>query len=206
MILGKTVILRKKAILVKEHIDSQGYSSNEAPNVFYVVLTSCDQYGRPEFPVSFFDGATKRSLKEHSIQVITVHDLLLDFQQAYPDWDGISDPFKRSDKIYLAKNMRLAEIFEDCSKKVLEEMNLTEFMNKMDQNGINGQNAGHEVLTRRSNMECFIKSGIYEPYMDVYIMLFSFIERHRKDHFFVDEASILHSKFCKFNINLTFSD
>ena len=90
------MILRKKAISVKEHIDAKGLSPNEAPNVFYIALSSCDRYGRPELPVNFFDGATKRSFKKHDIKVVTVHDLLVDFKQAYPDWDGKLDLFPRS--------------------------------------------------------------------------------------------------------------
>ena len=50
---GKTVILRKKAISVMEYINSQEYPPNEAPNVFYIPLTSSDKYGRPEFPSAF---------------------------------------------------------------------------------------------------------------------------------------------------------
>ena len=59
-------------------------------------ITIVNKYGRPELPVSFFDGATKRSFKKYDIQVITVHDLLVDFNQACPDWDGKSDIFLTS--------------------------------------------------------------------------------------------------------------
>ena len=110
------MILRKKAISVKEHIDSQVYPPNEAPNVLYIVLTSCDKYGRPELPVTFFDGATKRSFKKHDIKVVTVHDLLIDFKQAYPDWDGKLDLFPRSSETDHEKNQRLTKVFENNYK------------------------------------------------------------------------------------------
>ena len=195
---GKTVILRKKAISVKEHIDSQKYPPNEAPNVFYVVLTSCDKYGRPEFPVSFFDGATKRSFKKHDIQVITVHDLLVDFEKAYPDWDGESNILPMSNKTDHENNRRLTKLFEDCCRKYMAcEMDIYEFRNKMNQNGINSENAFQEVSKRIRNPNFEVSL------LDVYIILFFFIKHHRKDHIFVDEVSILHSKFCKFNLDLT---
>ena len=186
--LGKTVILRKKAISVKEHIDSQGLSSDEAPSVFYVALTSCDKYGRPELPVSFFDGATKRSLMKHNIQVITVHDLVLDFKQACPDWDGRSDLFKRSSETNLENNQRLTKVFEDCYKKLLEgTMDQNVFMDTMSENEINSDNAIQEILRRIQNPK------LEMIHLDVYIMLFSFIKRHRNAHIFVDELSIHHS-------------
>ena len=188
------MILRKKAISVKEHIDAQGLPPNEAPDVFYIALTSCDKYGRPELPVSFFDGATKRSFKKHDIQVITVHDLLVDFKQAYPDWDGKSNIFPMSNKTDHENNQRLTKLFEDCYKKVLaSEMHYMEFETRMHQNGINRQNANVEVLRRMKNPNFEVSL------LDVYIMLFSFIKHHRQDHIFVDEVSILHSKFSKFN-------
>ena len=189
------MILRKKAISVKEHINSQEYPPNKAPNVFYVVLTSCDKYGRPEFPVSFFDGATKRSFKKHDIQVITVHDLLVDFKRAYPDWDGKSDIFPRSSGTDHEENQRLTKVFEDSYEKVIaNKMDGIQFSTEMNQSGINAENAYQEVMRRRNNPN-------YEvTLLDIYIMLFSFIERHRKDHIFVDEMSIAHSKFSKLNL------
>ena len=98
MFSGKTVLLRKKAISTKQFIDSQLLPPNQAPNVYYVTLTSCNKYGRPEFPVCLFDGSTKQNMSKHGIQVITVKDLLDDFKQSYPDWDGKSDLFKRSNE------------------------------------------------------------------------------------------------------------
>ena len=179
---------------MKEYIDSQEYPPNEAPNVFYVVLTSCDKYGRPEFPVTFFDRATKRSFKKHDIQVITVLDLFNDFKQAYPDWDGKSDIFPMSNKINHENNQRLTKLLEDCCKR---RLSMDEFDKKMVENGINRQNAAVEYFKR-------IKNPNYQvTFLDVYIMLFSFIKKHRKDHIFVDEVSILHSKFSKFISNLT---
>ena len=192
------MILRKKAISVKALIDSQGYLPNEAPSVYYVALTSCDKYGRPELPVGFFDGATKRSFKKHDIQVITVHDLLVDFKQAYPDWDGKSNIFPMSNKTDHENNQRLTKLLEDCFNKLLaKKMDPKEFGRKMKQSGINYQNAGQEYVRRVRN------PNVKVSLLDVYIMLFSFIKNHRKDHIFVDEVSILHSKFCKFNSNLT---
>ena len=186
------MILRKKAISVKEYIDSQGYPPNEVPNVFFVVLTSCDKYGRPEFPVTFFDGATKRSFKKHDIKVITVHHLVLDFKQAWADWDGKSDIFPRSSGTDHDKNQELGQLFEDNCKKVLAgKMDGFEFGEKMIQNGLNYQNAFQELLRRTKNPN-------YEvSYLDVYVMLYSFIKRHRKDHIFVDEFSIHHSMYSK---------
>ena len=192
------MILRKKAISVKEYIDSQEYPPNEAPNVFYIVLTSCDKYGRPELPVSFFDGATKRSFKKHDIKVVTVHDLNVDFKQAYPDWDGKLDLFPRSSETDHEKNHRLTKVFENnCKKKLAGKMGVQEFGQTMDQNGINGLNAMEEVRRRIGN------PNFQVSLLDVYVMLFSFIQRHRKDHIFVDEFSILHSKFCKFYLLYT---
>lgn len=177
------MILRKKAISVKEKIDSQGYPPNDAPRVYYVALTSCDKSGRPELPVSFFDGATKRSFKKHDIQVITVHDLLVDFKQAYPDWDGKSDIFPRSS----------GQFFFNIFKKIVaNKMVGSEFKDKMDQNGINVQNAIQEIVRRKNNLNFEV------TILDIYNLLFSFIQRHRKDHIFVDEMSI--SKFSKLNL------
>ena len=194
-ILGKTVILRKKAISVKEQIDAQGLPPNEAPNVFYIALTSCDRYGRPELPVNFFDGATKRSFKNHHIEVVTVHDLLVDFQQAYPDWDGKLDLFPRSSETDHEKNHRLTKLFENnCKKAMAGKMDVNEFTRTMNQNGINGQNAVQEVFRRIRN------PNFQVSHLDVYDMLFSFIKRHRKDHIFVDEFAIHHSMYCKLNL------
>ena len=186
------MILRKKAISVKENIDSQGSYPNVAPSVYYVTLTSCDKYGKPESPVSFFDVATKRSLKKHDIQVITVHDLAIDFKTACPDWDGKADIFPRSSETDHEKDRRLTRIFEDCRKKnIAGKMSVQDFYNTMVQNGINPTNAYQEVIRAQNpNYEMTL--------VDVYILLFSFIKRHHKDHIFVDEFSILHSKFCKF--------
>ena len=189
------MILRKKTISVKEHVDSQGHPPNEAPSVFYVALSSCDKYGRPEFPVNFFDGATKRSFKKHDIQVVTVHDLLVDFKQAYPDWDGKSDLFPRLSETDHEKNQRLTKVFEiNCKKALADEMDIHEFYRTMNQNGINGTNAVQEVIRRRQNTN-FVVS-----HLNVYIILFSFIKRHRKDHIFVDEFAIHHSMFCKLKL------
>ena len=59
---------------------------------------------------------------------------------------------------------------------------------------VNGQNATHELLR-------WMKNPSYEvTLLDIYIMLFSFIERHCNDHIFVDEMSIAHSKFCKLDL------
>ena len=178
---------------MKEHIDSREYPPNEAPNVFYVVLTSCDKYGRAEFPVSFFDSSTKKSFKKHDIQVVTVHDLVVDFKKAYPDWDGTLDLFSRSSKTDHEKNQRLTKVFENnCKKFAAGKMDKKEFARIMYENKINSQNAFLEAQRRMRN------PNIEVSLLDIYDMLFSFIKRHRKDHIFVDEFSILHSKFCKF--------
>ena len=181
-----------------EYINSQEYPPNEAPNVFYIPLTSSDKYGRPEFPVCFFGGATKGSFKNHNIKVITVHDLVKDFKRSCPDWDGKSDIFLRSSKIDHEKNQRLATVCEDCVKQRLAmKITVDEFRKTITINGINHQNAIHEVFRRAKNPK-------YEmSLLDVFIILFSFIKRHRKDHILVDEVAILHSQFCKFNSNLT---
>ena len=187
------MILRKKAISVKEHIDFRGNYPSEASSVYYVTLTSCDKFGRPEFPVSYFDGATKRSFKKHDIQVITVHDLVVDFKIACPDWDGKADIFPRSSGTDHEENQRLTEVFEDCCKKYnAGKMDIKEFYDQVDKNGINTENALQENVRRLQN------PNYEKTLLDVYILLFSFIQRHRKDHIFVDELSILHSKFCKF--------
>ena len=188
------MILRKKAISVKEHIDAQGLPPNEAPNVFYIALSSCDRYGRPYLPVNFFDGATKRSFKKHDIKVVTVHDLLVEFKQANPDWDGKLDLFSRSSKTDHEKNQRLTKVFENhCKKAMAGKMDINEFRRTMDENGINSANAVQEVnrriIGRNPNFQVYL--------LDVYVMLFSFIKRHRKDHIFVDEFAIHHSIFCK---------
>ena len=183
----------KKAISVKEHIDSQRNYPKEASSVYYVTLTSCDKFGRPELPVSFFDGATKRSFKKHDIQVITVYDLVVDFKVAYPDWDGKADIFPRSSRTDHEENQRFTEVFEDCSKKCMAgKMDIVEFINQMKKNGMNVENAFQEHVRRKPN------PNYEKTLLDVYILLFSFIQKHRKDHIFVDELSILHSKFCKF--------
>ena len=193
------MILRKKAISVKEHIDSRGKYSNEAPRVYYVTLTSCDKFGRPELPVSFFDGATKRSFKKHDIQVITVHDLVVDFKIAYPDWDGKSDIFPRTSGTDHEKNQRLSKIHEYFRKKYRAgKVDFNELFNElhitMKKNGIKTENALQEYFRRSTN------PNYEKTLLDVYILLFSFIKRHRKDHIFVDELSILHSKFSKFSL------
>ena len=187
------MILRKKALSTKEYIKSQGLPPNETPNVYYVTLTSCDKYGKPEFPTSFFDSATKKSFKKHDIQVITVHDLLQDFKKHYKTWDGKSDSFKRSNKEDHEKDERLIRLFEDGVKNVLAEtMDMTEFYKMMHQNGINSQNALQELLRRTRNPNYEIS------HPDVYILLYCFIKRHRGDQIFVDEVSIIHSRSSKF--------
>ena len=191
------MILRKKAISTKEHIDRQGFAGNPKfqlipPKVFYVTLTSCDKYGKPEFPTSFFDSATKKSFKKHNIEVITVHDLLQDFKKHYKTWDGKSDLFKRLNKEDHENDERLIQLFEDSVKKVLTKtIDANEFRKVMKQNGINYQNALQELMRRIQNP----KYEINNP--DVYILLYCFIKRHRRDQVFVDEVSILHSKSSK---------
>ena len=188
------MILRKKAISVKENIDSQGHPPNEAPSVYYVALSSCDNYGRPEFPINFFDGATKRSFKMHGIKVVTVHDLVVDFKQAHPDWDGKLDLFPRSRETDHEKNQRFTKVFENSCEKVLAgKMDWFEFRQTMDKNGINGLNAIQEVNRRIRN------PNFQVSLLDIYVMLFSFIKRHRKNHIFVDEFAIHHSMYCKLN-------
>ena len=192
------MILRKKAISVKEHVDSLGNHPNEAPSVYYVILTSCDKFGRPEFPVSFFDSVTKRSFKKYDIKVLTVHDLVVHFKKDHPNWDGKTDIFPRSSVTDHEKNQQLLKVFDDCFKKYIEDkMKFSfEFIDKMKQNGINSQNAFQEMDRRAPNPNKEM------TLLDVYILLFSFIKKHRKDHIFVDELPILHSKYCKFNSNL----
>ena len=92
------MILRRKAVSIKEQVVSEEYPPNSAPMVYYVVLTSCDKYGRPEYPTNFFDGAIKRNFKKHDIPVITVDDLLKEFQRVFKNWDGKDDLFPRSRK------------------------------------------------------------------------------------------------------------
>ena len=131
-----------------------------------------------------------------------MHELVVDFKQSWPDWDGKSDIFPRSSKTDHEKNQRLVNVLEDYHKRwIIDEMEIDtmefiKFRNTMDQNGINVQNAYQELRRRQMNPN-------YEVSLrDAYIMLFSFIVKHRKDHIFVDEFSILHSPFCKFNLNL----
>ena len=187
------MILRKKAISTKEDIDSQGLPPNETPNVYYVTLTSCDKYGKPEFPTSFFDSATKRSFKKHDIEVITVHDLLQDFKKHYKAWDGKSDLFQRSKGEDHEKDERLIRLLEDAVKKFRPNPTyIIEFTKMMQQNGINHQNAIQELVRRIQNPNYEISNP------DVYILLYCFIKRHRRDQIFVDEVSILHSKSGKF--------
>ena len=125
---------------------------------------------------------------KHNIQVITVHDLVLDFKQACPDWDGRSDLFERSSETNLEKNQRLTKVFEDCYTKLLEgTMDQNGFMDTMSENEINSDNAIQEILRRIQNPKFEM------TLFDVYIMLFSFIKRHRNAHIFVDELSIHHS-------------
>ena len=64
----------------------------------------------------------------------------------------------------------------------------------MEQNGINGHNASQELNRRTLNPDHRV------AFLDVYIMLFSFIKRHRKDHIFGDELTIHHSMHCKLNV------
>lgn len=186
------MILRRKAISTKQQIDSQGLLPNQSPKVYFVALTSCDKYGRPEFPTCLFDASTKRSFKK-GVQVITVHDLVQDFNESCIDWDGKSDLFKRSTKSDHKKDARLTEVFEEASRKLIEqETDISEFRKILEQNGINYRNAFQEALRRLDNPNLDIP--------DVYILLYSFILRHRNDHIFVDEFSILHSKSSKLKI------
>ena len=189
------MILRRKALSTKQHIDSQGLPPNRSPNVYFVALTSCDKYGRPEFPTCLFDASTKRSFTKDGIQVITVHDLVQDFKKSRIDWDGKSDLFERSTKADHKKDERLTKVFEEASRKYrAKEMYICEFRKMMEQNGINLQNAVQEVVRRFRNPNLDISLP------DVYILLYSFIQRHRNDHIFVDEVSILHSKSSKLKI------
>ena len=74
----------------------------------------------------------------------------------------------------------------------MADQNFDEFRKKMDDNGINFQNACQELWRRMRNPNYDITLP------DVYILLFSFIKRHGADNIFVDEVSILHSKSSKF--------
>ena len=185
--------MRRKAISTKQQIDSQGLPPDRSLNVYFVALTSCDKYGRPEFPTCLFDASTKRSFVKDGIQVITVYDLFLDFKKFRIDLDGKLDLFKRSTKSDHNKDERLTKMFEEASRKFMaHEMDTNEFGEMTKRNGINVQNAIQELLRRIYNS----KLDISLP--DVYILLYSFIQRHRSDHIFVDEVSILHSKSSKF--------
>ena len=187
--------------MVEEYINSLKIPPNETPNVFYVVLASCDRYGIPEFPTSYFDGATKQSFKNHHIQVITVYDLLNDFKRACPNWDGESDLFPRSNETDYEREKHLNRIFENgcklfsgtCDTKTHMDK-FEEFREMMEQNGINPLTAYQDALRRERNL----KLEEYRP--DIYILLFSFIKRHKKDQIFVDELSILHSKSSKLEV------
>ena len=194
--LGKTVILRKKAFMVKDLVHLKKFPPGRAPNVYYIVLTSCDKYGKPEFPTSLFDGATKRSFKKHKIHVITVHDLLTDFRKAHPNWDGKSDLFQRSSEIDLEKDQHLNDIFNDTLKKLLaHKIDNYEFLNMMEQNGIHFPNAAEEAFRRQNDPDSETSN-----LPDVLVLLFSFIKRHHHDNIFVDEVPIPLSSYSKFKI------
>ena len=114
-----------------------------------------------------------------------------DFKQNCPDWDGKSDLFKRSDETDHEKDQKLMKVFEDAYKKFLANRDSKEFTNMMQQNGINQQNSIQEVVRRIQNPNYDLSLP------DIYILLYHFIKRHQKDHIFVDEMPILHSKSSK---------
>ena len=64
----------------------------------------------------------------------------------------------------------------------------------MEQNEINSHDAGQELNRRTRNPNYGVS------FLAVYIMLFSFIKRHRKDQIFDDEFAIHHSMYCKLNV------
>ena len=64
----------------------------------------------------------------------------------------------------------------------------------MEQNGINSHNGGQELNRRTRNPDYQV------VFLDVYIMLFSFIKSHRKDNIFDDEFTIHHSMYSKLNV------
>ena len=64
----------------------------------------------------------------------------------------------------------------------------------MEQNGINSHNGGQELNRRTRNPDYQV------VFLDVYIMLFSFIKSHRKDDIFDDEVAIDHLMYCKLNV------
>ena len=130
-------------------------------------------------------------MKKHGIQVATVKDLLDDFKKSCQDWDGKSDLFKRSNETDHEKEEKLMKIFENAFKKCLANKDVSEFRRMMEQNGINFQNANQELFRRVQNPNYDLSLP------DVYILLYSFIKRHHKDHIFVDEMPILHSKSSK---------
>ena len=131
-------------------------------------------------------------MKKHGIIGITIKDLLNDFKQTCPDWDGQSDLFKRSNETDQERDAKLKDAFDHASKMLLQgKMEVNEFSKMMQQNGINVRNSIQEVLKRAKNPN-------YEvSLLDVYILLYCFIKKHCNDHIFVDEMPILHSKTSK---------
>ena len=105
--------------------------------------------------------------------------------------------------------LKITEVCIGAQQKLMTMNNIfwerwNEFELKMEQNGINLKKASLEVnrrITNRYSKDSYSKVSL----PDVYVMLFSFIKTHRKDHVFVDELPILTSQFSKLSLCLTHS-
>ena len=75
LIIGKTVLIKKKAINTKHDLQAQGNSQT----VYFIPLTSCDVRGRPVDPTALFDMFSKKQMLKHNVIVMTIQDLYKEY-------------------------------------------------------------------------------------------------------------------------------
>jgi hypothetical protein len=190
LILGKTVLIKKKAINTKHDFMAQG----NIQSVYFIPLTSCDERGKPVDPIALFDLFSKNQMFKHNVIVMTVQDLYKEYKKSNVMWDDLPDFISTS--VNPLKDQKLKKVFEDASNKAIgSKMGPNEFMQIMSKNGINIANAAAEVDNRMQN-------PTNEEYkIDVYNLLYWFVKQKSRTkqpfHLFVDEFPLLQSSSSK---------
>lgn len=162
--------------------------------VYFIPVTSCDEFGRPIDPTALFDQFSKKHMLKHNVIVMTAQDLWNDYEKTNIGWDGLTDFFPTSTNF--SKDQKNRRIFEDSSKKAIAgEMSAAEFQDIMKKNGINAYNAGKEVIRRMRN------PTIEANNIDIYNLLCWFVQQKRRTkrpfHLFLDEFPVLRSTSSK---------
>ena len=110
--IGKTVLIKKKAQLAKEALVNQGKLDED---VYFIPLTSTDQYGKPSHPTVLFDQFSRKQMVKHNIIAKNVHDLHHEFKNSNLSFDESKDLFPTTNNY--SEDGQLRKVFENAAKK-----------------------------------------------------------------------------------------